>query len=164
VHAPGTVITVCLQPLYCLAELDSPHTLLPSPICPLTNAQSLNCDERHDQTHPAAAPALCFLAQGYDVLAKAKTGTGKTLAFLIPIAEHLAASPPPVRHMWATCTGMQMHRLFLPQANWPLVCMLFCFALNSTIAICVINVCLRQYSGRHYVHTCAEGRRRLASG
>lgn len=34
--------------------------------------------------------------QGYDVLAKAKTGTGKTLAFLIPIAEHLAASPAPV--------------------------------------------------------------------
>jgi ATP-dependent helicase YprA (DUF1998 family) len=34
--------------------------------------------------------------QGYDVLAKAKTGTGKTLAFLIPIAEHLAAGPPQV--------------------------------------------------------------------
>lgn len=35
--------------------------------------------------------------QGYDVLAKAKTGTGKTLAFLIPIAEHLVASATPVR-------------------------------------------------------------------
>uniref|UniRef100_A0A383W307 ATP-dependent RNA helicase n=1 Tax=Tetradesmus obliquus TaxID=3088 RepID=A0A383W307_TETOB len=38
----------------------------------------------------ACPPAL----QGYDVLAKAKTGTGKTLAFLIPVAEHLAAGPP----------------------------------------------------------------------
>lgn len=34
--------------------------------------------------------------QGHDVLAKAKTGTGKTLAFLIPIAEHLVASATPV--------------------------------------------------------------------
>jgi Rad3-related DNA helicase len=40
---------------------------------------------------------LCaLLLQGYDVLAKAKTGTGKTLAFLIPIAEHLVASATPV--------------------------------------------------------------------
>eukprot|EP00878_Enallax_costatus_P023681 GHUV01025212.1.p1 GENE.GHUV01025212.1~~GHUV01025212.1.p1 ORF type:complete len:644 (+),score=153.93 GHUV01025212.1:235-2166(+) len=38
----------------------------------------------------ACPPAL----QGHDVLAKAKTGTGKTLAFLVPIAEHLAAGPP----------------------------------------------------------------------
>ena len=30
------------------------------------------------------------------MLAKAKTGTGKTLAFLIPIAEHLVNSAPPV--------------------------------------------------------------------
>jgi superfamily II DNA/RNA helicase len=30
------------------------------------------------------------------VLAKAKTGTGKTLAFLIPIAEHLVDSATPV--------------------------------------------------------------------
>lgn len=45
-------------------------------------------------------PSIWFAAdllQGHDILAKAKTGTGKTLGFLIPIAEHLAAEPPAVR-------------------------------------------------------------------
>jgi hypothetical protein len=54
--------------------------------------------------------AVWFLSQGYDVLAKAKTGTGKTLAFLIPIAEHLVASATPVspnkaRQGVGLCTG-----------------------------------------------------------
>jgi hypothetical protein len=54
--------------------------------------------------------AVWFLSQGYDVLAKAKTGTGKTLAFLIPIAEHLVASATPVspnkaRQRVGLCTG-----------------------------------------------------------
>jgi hypothetical protein len=76
---------------------------------------------------------LGLLAQGYDVLAKAKTGTGKTLAFLIPIAEHLAASPPPVRRTWAT----------LAHVHKSCMCMLICCALDNTAAVLAVNVCLQ---------------------
>lgn len=38
---------------------------------------------------------LPVILSGKDVLAKAKTGTGKTLAFLLPSIEALARSPPP---------------------------------------------------------------------
>lgn len=51
------------------------------------------------------------LLQGYDVLAKAKTGTGKTLAFLIPIAEHLVNSATPVSAMCEVQREWQTHRL-----------------------------------------------------
>lgn len=34
---------------------------------------------------------------GHDILAQAKTGTGKTLAFLIPAIQHLIAGPLPSR-------------------------------------------------------------------
>ena len=34
------------------------------------------------------------MTTGLDVLAKAKTGTGKTLAFLIPTIERIVANPP----------------------------------------------------------------------
>jgi ATP-dependent RNA helicase DDX31/DBP7 len=33
------------------------------------------------------------ILQGADVLLRARTGTGKTLAYLVPIAQHLASSP-----------------------------------------------------------------------
>lgn len=84
-------------------------------------------DHWHDHPLCVWMPPLVllpFLAQGYDVLAKAKTGTGKTLAFLIPIAEHLAASPPPVRYVWATFTMSLVLVLSVPHAAWPRLCML----------------------------------------
>src|SRR6202051_4706379 len=40
---------------------------------------------------PVQAAAIPPALQGKDVLATAQTGTGKTLAFLIPIIEHLTA-------------------------------------------------------------------------
>src|ERR1700730_15931341 len=38
---------------------------------------------------PVQAAAIPQAAEGQDVLATAQTGTGKTLAFLIPVIEHL---------------------------------------------------------------------------
>jgi ATP-dependent RNA helicase RhlE len=43
---------------------------------------------------PVQASAIPPALEGKDVLATAQTGTGKTLAFLIPIIERLAAQPP----------------------------------------------------------------------
>jgi ATP-dependent RNA helicase RhlE len=42
---------------------------------------------------PVQASAIPPALEGKDVLATAQTGTGKTLAFLIPIIERLAAQP-----------------------------------------------------------------------
>ena len=39
---------------------------------------------------PVQAQAIPIAMQGIDVLARAKTGTGKTLAFLIPAFEQIA--------------------------------------------------------------------------
>ena len=44
---------------------------------------------------PVQAATLPIILGGADVLAKAKTGTGKTLAFLVPTIEHLLQSPRP---------------------------------------------------------------------
>jgi ATP-dependent RNA helicase MSS116 len=44
---------------------------------------------------PVQAATLPIILSGQDVLAKAKTGTGKTLAFLVPTIEHLLQSPRP---------------------------------------------------------------------
>ncbi len=43
---------------------------------------------------PVQASAIPPALEGKDVLATAQTGTGKTLAFLIPIIERLAAQAP----------------------------------------------------------------------
>jgi ATP-dependent RNA helicase RhlE len=43
---------------------------------------------------PVQASAIPPALDGKDVLATAQTGTGKTLAFLIPVIERLAAQPP----------------------------------------------------------------------
>ena len=46
---------------------------------------------------PVQAQTLPVILNGKDVLAKAKTGTGKTLAFLIPTIERMAHFPRQVR-------------------------------------------------------------------
>lgn len=46
---------------------------------------------------PVQAETLPVILSGLDVLAKAKTGTGKTLAFLLPSLEILIRSKPPPR-------------------------------------------------------------------
>jgi ATP-dependent RNA helicase MSS116 len=45
----------------------------------------------YDHLTKVQAETLPVILQGRDVLAKAKTGSGKTTAFLLPIIEHLAA-------------------------------------------------------------------------
>ena len=54
----------------------------------------------------AIQPAL----EGKDVIGTAQTGTGKTLAFLIPVIEMLRARP---------CKPSHTHWCFCPRANWP---------------------------------------------
>ena len=44
---------------------------------------------------PVQAAAIPQALEGKDVLATAQTGTGKTLAFLIPVIEQLLKTPPP---------------------------------------------------------------------
>jgi ATP-dependent RNA helicase MSS116 len=45
----------------------------------------------YDHLTKVQAETLPVILRGHDVLAKAKTGSGKTTAFLLPIIEHLAA-------------------------------------------------------------------------
>ena len=40
------------------------------------------------------AQTLPVILQGHDVIAKAKTGTGKTIGFLLPTIERLVHAPP----------------------------------------------------------------------
>ena len=47
---------------------------------------------------PVQAAAIPQALAGKDVLATAQTGTGKTLAFLIPIIERLLAAASKARH------------------------------------------------------------------
>ena len=49
---------------------------------------------KYDQLSKVQAAAMPLAVQGKDVLAKARTGTGKTLAFLIPTVERLMKMPP----------------------------------------------------------------------
>lgn len=44
---------------------------------------------------PVQAQAIPPILEGRDVVATAQTGTGKTLAFSIPVIERLAALPEP---------------------------------------------------------------------
>ena len=46
-------------------------------------------------TSQVQAATLPVILQGYDVLAQAKTGTGKTIAFLLPSIQRLLSAPIP---------------------------------------------------------------------
>lgn len=55
--------------------------------------RALNEHMQYQFCTPIQAQVLPSILQGHDVLAKAKTGTGKTLAFLIPLVELLHKNP-----------------------------------------------------------------------
>ena len=46
-------------------------------------------DEGYSEPTPVQARAIPLVLDGYDLLASAQTGTGKTAAFSIPIIQHL---------------------------------------------------------------------------
>ena len=50
-----------------------------------------------DTPTPIQQQTLPAALEGRDVVGIAPTGTGKTLAFVIPLAQHLLSDPPPVR-------------------------------------------------------------------
>lgn len=47
---------------------------------------------KYDAMTPVQSETLPLILEGFDCLAKAKTGTGKTLGFLVPTIEHIAKS------------------------------------------------------------------------
>ncbi|MDB4894224.1 MAG: box helicase, partial [Firmicutes bacterium] len=53
---------------------------------------------------PVQAETIPLLLQGRDVIAQAQTGTGKTLAFLLPILERLDVNKPAVQALILTPT------------------------------------------------------------
>jgi len=52
---------------------------------------------------PVQAAAIPEALEGRDVLATSSTGTGKTLAFLIPIMEQLLSQNKPGLPRWFSC-------------------------------------------------------------
>jgi ATP-dependent RNA helicase RhlE len=61
------------------------------PLSPSMKRQLANANFIHPT--PVQAAAIPSALEGRDVLATAQTGTGKTLSFLIPIIERMAAEP-----------------------------------------------------------------------
>ena len=59
---------------------------------------------------PVQAAAIPQALEGKDVLATAQTGTGKTLAFLIPVIEQLLKQNTP---------GLSTRWCWCPRASWP---------------------------------------------
>lgn len=57
--------------------------------------RAITVDMGYASMTPVQAATLPVILSGVDLLAKAKTGTGKTLAFLVPTLEKLAALPRP---------------------------------------------------------------------
>ncbi len=71
------------------AELHGKNVLDPTILNTLTN------DLGFDHMMPVQAATLEYLLQGKDCLAQAKTGTGKTLAFLLPAIATILKNRPP---------------------------------------------------------------------
>jgi hypothetical protein len=57
--------------------------------------RAITVDMGYTSLTPVQEASLPIILSGVDVLAKAKTGTGKTLAFLVPTIEALLAAPRP---------------------------------------------------------------------
>ena len=65
----------------------------------------------HEYATPVQSAALPPLLAGGDVVAKARTGTGKTLAFLVPTLQQLSTSERRPRQIGRWC--------YRPRASWP---------------------------------------------
>jgi len=79
---------------------------------------------------PVQAAAIPQALEGKDVLATAQTGTGKTLAFLIPVIEKLLKDKTPESPRWCWCQ----------RASWP------CKWWSNTTLCAASNSCLRRSS------------------
>ena len=91
---------------------------------------------------PVQAAAIPQALAGKDVLATAQTGTGKTLAFLIPVIERLLSQPAKPDSGKSGIAALSWSRL----VNWP------CRWLTST------TLCAAQTVAR------GSGRRRIGEG
>lgn len=96
----GLVCFLCAQPSRLFTGCSSFHELgvqvprLPLPCAPSHSHSCSPHTHTHTRTRKHTLPLSFLLSfQTRDVLAKAKTGTGKTIAFLIPVVERLARQP-----------------------------------------------------------------------
>ena len=62
---------------------------------------------------PIQQQSLPATLEGRDVVGIAPTGTGKTLAYVIPLAQHLLSAPPPVRRGRGVDPGRRLRALVL---------------------------------------------------
>src|SRR5215468_2784457 len=60
-------------------------------------------DAGYTEPTPIQAQAIPSLLEGHDLLGCAKTGTGKTAAFALPILQHLASAGRPARAHTIRC-------------------------------------------------------------
>lgn len=68
---------------------------------------------------PIQAAAIPLALEGQDVLGQARTGTGKTLAFGVPIAHRLDASRERGRSLEPWCSPLPVSWPFKWPRSWP---------------------------------------------
>jgi len=93
----STLASVCVHP--CVAALCSPvkeshpRALHIAKLDPPLSCRAMDEVLRYSQCTDVQAAAIPACQRGQDVVCKAKTGTGKTLAFLIPAIEQVGSCP-----------------------------------------------------------------------
>ena len=90
------------------------------------------------------AAAIPVILEGRDILAKARTGTGKTLGFMLPALQQVRTAPDHA-HDALTCSGLGSK----PPAGWPyvLTCppppctagMLFLAGVLTYLCLCALS-------------------------
>jgi superfamily II DNA/RNA helicase len=109
------------------------------------NAQTLEALKRQGITEPVAvqADAVPALLEGEDVVIEAPTGSGKSLAFLLPMVDHLLdRSGPGPRALIVTPTrelAMQVERVFVSLESG-----LKCALLYGGVGYATQNLALKQ--------------------
>lgn len=62
--------------------------------CEMWFIRALYCRQNYEKPTPIQAQAIPAIMAGKDVIGIAKTGSGKTIAFLLPMFRHILDQPP----------------------------------------------------------------------